>query len=132
MSSVATWLASHELSPIEVDCATTVMLKIIDGKCKMSGVEKIVMRELYRAVRHLPGKFFDEDMHSFIEHAESVGTENVKSEVYEQRVIAETMISRPVMKRFKKRIREQGLLSVKEQAVFELDEELLGLSAVNK
>ena len=43
------WLEIHPLSPLHVDCATTVMLKILDGKCKMNTDEKVVMALLYEA-----------------------------------------------------------------------------------
>ena len=36
------------LSASDVDCATTVMLKILDGKCKMAEQEKHIMAWLYR------------------------------------------------------------------------------------
>ena len=32
---VRQWVLEHPLSPAHVDCATAVMLKILDGKCKM-------------------------------------------------------------------------------------------------
>ena len=34
----------------------------------------------------------------------------MREHIYETRVLAETAISRPVMKRFKARLREEGLL----------------------
>ncbi len=40
---VRCWVREHPLSPIHVDCATAVMLKILDGKCKMDAEEKLVM-----------------------------------------------------------------------------------------
>ena len=55
---VAGWVQSHPLSPSDVDCATTVMLKILDGKCKMGSVDKIVMEALYDAVKDRPGRRF--------------------------------------------------------------------------
>ncbi|MFD2406831.1 hypothetical protein ACFSVK_15660 [Azorhizophilus paspali] len=53
---VARWAEAHPLSPIHVDCATAVMLKILDGKCKMKPTEKLVMALLYERVKHLPAK----------------------------------------------------------------------------
>jgi hypothetical protein len=37
---VRQWVLEHPLSPAHVDCATAVMLKILDGKCKMDAEEK--------------------------------------------------------------------------------------------
>ena len=50
-AQVADWVQAHPLSPSEIDCATTVMLKILDGKCKMGSVDKTVMEALYDAVK---------------------------------------------------------------------------------
>jgi len=66
---VASWCEKHPLVPLHVDCATTVMLKILDGKCKMKAEEKIVMALLYDLVRHLPGELFADDLHVLIDVA---------------------------------------------------------------
>lgn len=112
MVQLEQWLQENPLSAIEVDCSTTVMLKILDGKCKMSATDKVVMATLYDAVKHLPGDIFDSDMHAFIDHARNNLNETLKLDIYEKRVLAETMLSRPVMKAFKARIRTQGLFEV--------------------
>lgn len=107
---LARWLAEHPLSPIEVDCATAVMLKIIDGKCKMAAGEKVVMACLYDQVRGRPGLNLGEETHRLIATVRNLDNEGLKNFIYEQRVLAETMISRPVMKGFKAMIRQHGLL----------------------
>lgn len=107
--SVSAWVAEHPLIPVHVDCATAVMMKILDGKCKMTPEDKIVMAALYRAVKDQPGVKLGADMHAFIAEVGEQPDEELKMEIYEQRVLAETMISRPVMKAFKALIREQGL-----------------------
>jgi hypothetical protein len=111
---VSAWLATNPLSPTHVDCATAVMLKILDGKCKMDADEKTVMAVLYDAVKHQTGEQLGADIHALI--AESIAqardelNEPQRLHIYEQRVLAESMISRPVMKGFKAMIRENGLL----------------------
>ncbi|WP_026604383.1 hypothetical protein [Methylomonas sp. 11b] len=113
---VAQWVNSHPLSPIHVDCAVTVMLKIIDGKCKMRATEKVVMELLYDCVKHLPGQILQADLHPLIETARAdEDDEALKNLIYEKRLMAETAISRPVMKGFKAMIREQGLLERREE-----------------
>lgn len=107
---VARWVAAHPLSPAHVDCATAVMLKILDGKCKMRPTEKAVMTLLYEQVRDCPGALLGADSHRLIAEARSQLDEAMQLRVYERRVLAETMISRPVMKGFKAMLREQGLL----------------------
>ena len=107
---VAAWVAAHSLEPAEVDCATAVMLKILDGKCKMAAEEKVVMAWLYDALRGRPGWRLGEAAHALIGRARLAADEALRNEIYEQRVLAETAISRPVMKAFKARLRAEGLL----------------------
>ena len=107
---VRQWVREHPLSPIHVDCVTAVMLKILDGKCKMDAEEKVVMALLYDEVKHLPGSILGEDIHALIETARNAHEEDeIREFVYEKRVLAETMISRPVMKGFKGMVRADGL-----------------------
>jgi hypothetical protein len=108
-TSVAAWVAAHPLSPMEIDCATAVMLKILDGKCKMSDVDKVVMEELYDAVKAQPGILLGDEFHALIVQARMASTDELRNFIYEKRVLAETAISRPVMKLFKARIRLEGL-----------------------
>lgn len=107
---VARWVQAHPLEPVHVDCAVTVMLKILDGKCKMRPAEKQVMELLYDEVKHLPGKLLDPALHPLISQAREHLDEATKNLIYEKRLFAETTISRPVMKGFKAMIRQQGLL----------------------
>lgn len=107
---VTAWVCAHPLSPAHVDCATAVMLKILDGKCKMREAETRVMALLYDAVKHQPGLWLDPDLHRLIGEARDNPGEAMKEWVYEKRVLAETVISRPVMKGFKAMIRQEGLL----------------------
>lgn len=109
-NQVADWVQAHPLSPIHVDCAVTVMLKILDGKCKMRATEKQVMEWLYDEVKNQPGLLLDGSVHALIGQARGNLDEAMKNIIYEHRLLAETAISRPVMKAFKAMIRAQGLL----------------------
>ena len=106
---VALWAAAHPLSPTHVDCATAVMLKILDGKCKMDAEEKGVMALLYDEVKARPGNLLGDGIHRLIADSRGELDDEQRMRIYEQRVFAETMISRPVMKGFKAMIREEGL-----------------------
>jgi len=108
---VAGWVLGHPLSPSDVDCATTVMLKILDGKCKMGRVDKIVMEALYDALKDRPGERFGDEFHALISDARRESSEALKNFIYEKRVLAETELSRPVMKAFKAMIRQEGLFA---------------------
>ncbi|WP_333876988.1 hypothetical protein [Methylobacter sp.] len=109
---VTHWALAHPLAPIHVDCATTVMLKILDGKCKMRTEEKRVMELLYDEVKTQPGHLLDTTLHLLIEQARAQLDDAMKNIIYEKRLLAETAISRPVMKGFKAMIRQEGLLVV--------------------
>jgi hypothetical protein len=108
------WLAANPLSPAHVDCATAVMLKILDGKCKMADAEKAVMARLYDCVKHHPGQVLGTTEHDLIRRARAQHDPALRELIYEKRVLAETMISRPVMKGFKAMLREGGVLSAVE------------------
>ena len=108
--SVAAWADAREFDSIHIDCATALMLKILDGKCKMNAEEKGVMAVIYDVVKHKPGKLLDPQVHQLIAKARSEFTEHVIEEVYEQRLYAEQMISRPVMKAYKAMLRQEGIL----------------------
>lgn len=109
-SQVAQWVRQHPLSPLEVDCVVAVMLKILDGKCKMPAQEKQRMTQLYDTVCHEPHARLSAEIHTLIAVARADLNEAMGQQIYEQRVLAETIISRPVMKAFKARLRMQGLL----------------------
>lgn len=106
---VEQWAKQHPLAPIHVDCAIAVMLKILDGKCKMDTVEKVIMTQLYDQVKDCPNHLLEPEIHHLIAQARQQLDDEMVMLIYEKRVLAETMISRPVMKGFKAMIREQGL-----------------------
>jgi len=113
-SWVANWLQVNAFNPLEMDCVTAVMLKILDGKCKMPANEKFIMEQLYRQSFQRPGHHLNDNYHNFIAPFLDIDRSNIAEaaimEIYEQRVLAETQISRPVMKAFKGRLRKEGLL----------------------
>jgi len=106
------WAATATLLPTEIDCVTAVMLKILDGKCKMAADEKDIMERLYDSCTGREGLVLGKDYHDLVRAARADRGEPMRARVYEQRVLAETMISRPVMKVFKARLRREGVLPV--------------------
>lgn len=99
-----------DFAPIEIDCITSVMLKILDGKCKMDANEKEIMTGLYKAVQGRAGEVLDPTLHDVIGSVADHLDDDMRLAIYEKRVLAETMISRPVMKAFKARLRQEGVL----------------------
>ena len=74
--------------------------------------EKQVMSELYQQVKSQQGLLLGADTHDLILRASSTLKEELSEYIYEHRVLAETRISRPTMKAFKAKIRQNGLLSL--------------------
>lgn len=101
--------------PVQVDCTTTVMLKILDGKCRMGEADKAVTALLYEITRSRPGHLFGADYHALIERAQAGMDAAMVMHVYEKRLLAETMLSRPVMKAYKAMLRAAGVLGSNDQ-----------------
>ncbi len=104
-----------DFTPVQIDCITCLMLKILDGKCKMSAGEKTRIEELYNKTCTFSGLNLGAKHHQLIAKArrargKDAVEEALKEEIYEQRLYGETMISRPVMKNFKARLRKKGYL----------------------
>jgi hypothetical protein len=104
------WLAREHLADREVDCVIALMLKILDGKCKMSDGDKAVATRLYDAMGARDGAALGAAEHALIRTARNSPDQGLLDAVYERRVLAETRISRPVMKGFKARLRRDGVL----------------------
>ena len=109
-NTVVAWAKARTFEPLHIDCATSLMLKILDGKCKMTAEEKQVMAVIYDVVKHNPGKLLDPGVHQLIASARNESSEQLIEQVYEQRLYAEQMISRPVMKEYKAMLRQKGIL----------------------
>lgn len=103
--------ALTELRGVEIDCCIAVMLKILDGKCKMNPQEKQLMAELYDVLRQQPNQLLEATTHDIIAQARQQPEPVLLEHIYELRVLAETRISRPIMKAFKARLRAAGLLA---------------------
>jgi hypothetical protein len=77
----------------------------------MRSEEKVVMTLLYDQIKTQPGQILTFEIHSLIANARNRSDDDaLKMLIYEKRLLAETAISRPVMKQFKAFIRETGLL----------------------
>lgn len=106
----AEWAELYLHAPIHIDCTTAVMLKILDGKCKMDPQEKETITVIYDVVKHRSGKLLHGAHHRLIEKARQQLDDETIMQVYEQRLYAETMIGRPLMKAYKAHLRGEGLI----------------------
>ena len=102
----AEWAQATTFDTIEVDCTTTVVLKILDNKCKMLPGEKAAIMAIYDVVRPQAGILFDAAALQAIEEARFRPTEAIMQTIHELRVYAEANIPKPVMKRYKAMLRD--------------------------
>lgn len=113
----AAWAARTVFGPEQIDCTTAVMLKILDGKCRMFEAEKQAVAAVYAVVRDQPGARLDAAVHALIAQAQAApGDPALVEAVYERRVLAETAISRPVMKAYKAWLRAEGVIGGEDPA----------------
>lgn len=104
----AQWALETGFDPVQVDCTTAVVLKILDGKCKMLPGEMAAVMAIYDAVRQRPARLFDNGTHRTIDMARAHPDRVTATVVHELRIHAEASIPKPVMKAFKAMLR-QGL-----------------------
>jgi hypothetical protein len=102
----AQWALETGFNSDQVDCTTTVVLKILDNKCKMIPGEKAAVMAIYDVVRHLPAPLFDNAVHETIRAARLTPTPEVMDAIHQLRVHAEEAIPKPVMKKYKAFLRD--------------------------
>ena len=102
----ALWAQEAPLDRLQIDCVTAVMLKILDHKCKMSPEEQIALLAVYNVVKERPGPLFDASIHQTIQHALQTSWGSTQERIHQLRLHAEATIPKPVMKHFKRYLRE--------------------------
>jgi hypothetical protein len=101
----AQWALNTRLEPVHLDCITAIMLKILDGKCKMGAAEKTALTAVYDVVRERPGQELGDEVHALIAQARQGTDSALAANIHAWRVRAETDIPKPVMKGFKQLLR---------------------------
>ena len=102
----AVWAAQAPLDPLQIDCVTAVMLKILDKKCKMNPEEQVAVMAIYHEVKGRPSPLFDDSIHAAIHNAMNARLGDSAERIHQLRVQAEGMIPKPVMKHFKRYLKE--------------------------
>lgn len=100
------WAQTVSFDASQVDCTTTVVLKILDNKCKMLPGEKAAVMCIYDVVKLQAGKLFDDAAHDTITKARTQSDEATLAKIHELRVYAEANIPKPVMKAYKAVLRD--------------------------
>jgi hypothetical protein len=102
----ATWARQQRFTPQQLDCTTAVVLKILDGKCKMLPGEKVAVIAIYQVVRQQGGELFDSEVHRLIDLALQQEKPKLAEPIHQLRLTAESLIPKPVMKRYKSMLRD--------------------------
>ena len=98
------WARSTLFTPLQLDCITAIMLKTLDGKCKMGQAEKQALAAVYDVVKGRDGQGLDEEVHALIA-AFRRGDSEVAEQIHHWRLRAEAYIPKPEMKAFKQLLR---------------------------
>ena len=102
----AIWAETAPLDPLQVDCVTAVMLKILDNKCKMLPEQQMAIIAIYTVVRERQGALFKPSIHQKIDDALKEDSAVSSQHIHELRLYAERIIPKPVMKHFKSYLRD--------------------------
>jgi hypothetical protein len=102
----AEWAKETAFDAMEVDCTTTVVLKILDNKCKMLPGEKLAVMAVYDVIKDRHANLFSDDTHEVITAARNDEPDTeVLETIHELRLFAEANIPKPVMKAYKAKLR---------------------------
>ena len=102
----ALWATQAPLDPLQIDCITAVMLKILDKKCKMPPEEQMAVIAIYHEVKDRQSVLFDDSIHAAIHNAMNARLGDSAERIHQLREQAEGMIPKPVMKHFKRYLKE--------------------------
>ncbi|MET0054200.1 MAG: hypothetical protein ABW108_05260, partial [Candidatus Thiodiazotropha sp. 6PLUC10] len=102
----ALWAETAPLDPLQIDCVTAVMLKILDNKCKMGPEEQMAVVAIYTVIKERKGLLFDPSIHQEIDSALHADSLISQEQIHELRLFAEKTIPKPVMKHFKSYLRD--------------------------
>jgi len=105
----AAWAMEATFESIHLDCITAIMLKVLDGKCKMGAAEKGAITAVYDITRSRPGQGFGDQVHTVIASGRAMQStgiaDDIAAAIHAWRVTAESAIPKDVMKNFKKLLR---------------------------
>ncbi len=103
--AAAAWARDTAFEPAHLDCVAAIMLKILDGKCRMGEAEKTALAAVYDSVKTRPGLHLGDDVHALIAQARQGSDPALAEPIHAWRVRAESLIPKPVMKGFKQTLR---------------------------
>lgn len=104
--SAAQWAAKQPFTPEQVDCTTSVVLKILDGKCKMLFDAQQAVMAIYDKVKTQQGNKLGDSVHQAIADVMSRPSQQMTEKIHRLRLYAEAAIPKTTMKRYKAMLAE--------------------------
>lgn len=105
------WMKRSQLTPLQNDCVTAIVLKVLDAKCKMDMQKQSVIMSVYAQTRLHPGSLFHQQVHQTIDLAIRSADEACLKQIHVYRQFAESSIPKPDMKAFKSYLAETLFVS---------------------
>ena len=103
-NAIEQWAANTHFNLQQVDCLIAIMLKILDGKCKMDEVTQYSVQIIYSQAHQQRSHLFDPAIHTLIEQSLEDMDRLMAKRVHQLRLFAESAIPKPVMKGFKQHL----------------------------
>jgi len=104
----ASWARIKSFSASDIDCTTAVVLKILDHKCKMESIHMNAVIAIYDVIKTQAGERLDANTHQLIEAARTQA-DDMSPGIHQLRVKVESLIEKPIMKAYKKMLRDELL-----------------------
>lgn len=102
----AEWALETGFDAVQVDCTTAVVLKILDGKCKMSQGEMAAILAIYDVVHDMFPPLLGDAVHEAIRALRAQDSDAARERIHQLRMQAEAEIPKPVMKSYKAFLRD--------------------------
>lgn len=92
---------AQQFTPEQVDCTTSVVLKILDGKCKMMFDAQQSIMAIYDVVKYQKGDKLGDSVHRAISDMLCHPSAQVIAKIHQLRIHAEAVIPKSTMKSYK-------------------------------
>jgi hypothetical protein len=98
----ALWALSTGFEPIQLDCVTALMLKILAGKCTMNQEQKNALAAVYDVVKMRSGQGLGDEVHPLIAAARQEKDGSFSKSIHDWHARAEAHIPHTVLKNFER------------------------------
>ena len=96
----ALWALGAGFEPIQLDCVTAIMLRILAGRCLMGEAQMNAMAAVYDVVKMRSGQGLGDEVHAIIAAARQGDESSLSVSINDWHARAEAVISKAVMTDF--------------------------------